>query len=359
MPRCVVSHPYDVDGGTSNAYEVLTLSEDGRLTAGPSFEMGRAQLSRIAFTPDGRVGIAPQEDGSLGVFRLGDDGRPTVVHRAFHGSFFASAVIMHPSGESAWVLDSQWAMHGGGIYGIRIQPNGALRDDGLLVEAKLPYGMLSMPGCQHRFVLSSHDILDSPKTTGLHLVDLVEAPRRLASVDVFGDHDAIMSSMAITSDGRYVLVGDSNGYSGVPNRIAVVSLEGDRPTMIQAFTPILDPVAIVASPFGGPVLVVSGFGDAVYVLDYDPEDRYAPFSYRGELDYVGERPGLPSCAVCVEEGRLAGHVLIAENGGLRQLDFVPSGEGVIDRGLHELETAAGAVGIAIGSDRRSADGDPL
>jgi hypothetical protein len=353
VPRCVVSHPYDVDGGTSNAYEVLTLSEDGRLTAGPSFEMGRAQLGRIAFTPDGRVGIAPQEDGSLGVFRLDDDGRPTVVNRAFHGSFFASAVIMHPSGESAWVLDSQWAKHGGGIYEIRIEPNGALRDDGLQVEAKLPYGMLRLPAQDgrekggHRFVLASYDILGSSKTTGLHLVDLAEEPRRLASVDVFGDYDAIMSSMAITSDGRYVLVGDSNGYSGVPNRIAVVSLEGDRPTMIQAFTPILDPVAIVASPFGGPVLVVSGFGDAVYVLDYDPEDRYAPFSYRGELDYVGERPGLPSCAVRIEEGRLAGHVLIGENGGIRQLDFVPSGEGVIDRGIHGLETAAGAVGIAL------------
>src|SRR5262245_31080507 len=64
----VVSHPYTADGSPSEAWEVLSISADGELAVtGTRFDMGRATGGSVAFTPDGAVGAAAQEDGTLGL----------------------------------------------------------------------------------------------------------------------------------------------------------------------------------------------------------------------------------------------------------------------------------------------------
>lgn len=346
MHRVVVSHPYDVDGGESKDYEALVLDVAGlRSSGGGTFRMERSPMKRIAFTREGRIGIVPQERGTLGVFRFSDRGQIEVVHRAFQGPFWASSVLMDPGGERAWVLDTQWAVHGGGIHAVRIERDATLTYEGKVMEAQLPYTLAWVPGAHRIAILGGFDVLGSPPGHALHVIDLSASPRRLASADPFEGEEAILSSMAVTADGRYVLLGDNHGFSGTGNRVAVIALGTDRLRPVQEFSPVEDPVAIVPSPFGGPVLVVSGFGNAIHVFDYDPEDAFEPFSVRGELPYEGLPPCLPSQAVCIGQGDLAGRVLVSENGGLRQIEFLRSPPGVRDVGLHAMETSAGSLGL--------------
>src|SRR5262252_7253268 len=73
--RVVISHPYDASGGNANSWDVLDLSPTGAVTMpGRPFEMGRASDGVVEFTIDGKIGMVPQSDGSLGVFSLADDG---------------------------------------------------------------------------------------------------------------------------------------------------------------------------------------------------------------------------------------------------------------------------------------------
>lgn len=345
MPRLVVSHPFDDAGEPSNAYEVLDLSDQGRIDSIACFEMQRARQARIVFTPDGRTGLAAQEDGTVGVFRLDERGRPFVVHDSFRGSFFASSLVMHPGGDRVWVLDTQWDVHGGGIYELCLGDGGEIVREACVLKAKLPYALAARPNYGGEVLVAAWALLGADDRPSLHRLDLAAEPRRIDGTDVFGDTEAIISSMAVTADGRYVLLADHNQFGGIPNRVAVVSLEAERPAVVQAFTPVPDPSALLASPWGGPVLVVSGMGNAIYVLDYDPHDPVAPFSWRGELAYRGRAPELPSAAAGITRGPLAGRVMIGECGGIRQIAFVPSPEGVVDHGLHSLATGVGALGV--------------
>src|SRR5258706_9757707 len=60
----VVSHPYDAASAQANDWEVLELSATGVFSRpNHHFTMGRANIGEIAFTPDGKVGIAVQDDG--------------------------------------------------------------------------------------------------------------------------------------------------------------------------------------------------------------------------------------------------------------------------------------------------------
>jgi hypothetical protein len=137
--RVVVSHPYDANSAKSNVWEVLDLSMTGELSRpNRMFTMGRAYIGEVAFTPDGKIGIAPQEDGSLGIFKL-DDGVPTVLHATFKGSFYAARVVVAPTG-AIYVLDTQWRENGGGIYELAIDCNDTVMDKGLVAASKLPAG---------------------------------------------------------------------------------------------------------------------------------------------------------------------------------------------------------------------------
>jgi len=342
----VVSHPFDEGGAPSSTYRVLSLSSDGQIRAGERFTMGSAHPAAIAFLPDSSTGVVAQEDGNVGVFRLDRDGRPTVIHPGLAGSFFASGVRTSSHGNRVWVLDAEWIVHGGGIYSFDVQPDGTCQEQRQVLKAKLPYALEWLSGSTTRAVVAGHDIIGSPEGTDLHILDLKSAPRRTASATAFGDGEAIVSAMALTSDERYALVADNNEYSRPPNRVMVAAVGEDEIVPVQAFTPIPDPVAMVASPFGGPVLVTSGYGNAIFVLDYDPHDRVAPFSFRGELAYHGAPPSLPGVAVCIERGRHAGRAFIAESDGLRRVDFLPTAGGVVDRGVWKMDVSPGALGVA-------------
>jgi len=166
-------------------------------------------------------------------------------------------------------------------------------------------------------------------------------PAPVAGADAFGDDDAIVGGTALGHDGAHLLIGDTSGFSGVPNRVAVVAIDGDALAPAQVISPIEDPLSIVASPHDDVALVVSGFGDAVFVLDY-AADAATPYTLRGELGYAGAAPQLPGHAV------LAGDlVVLAENQGVRRIRLDGGGT-VTDLGLAPLGDGLAAITGAIG-----------
>jgi len=345
--RVVVSHPYSDSGAQDDRYEVLELTPDGDLTTGgPAFRMGRSTGGEIVFTPDGEVGLVAQEDGTLGVFRLGADGAPEVLHAAYDGAFYAGAVVMDPAGSHAWVLDSEWRESGGGVYRVEIGCEGTIEGEWLVAPAKLPYALV--PRGDGTALLAAKDVLDSPAGADAHLLRLEDPPAVVASANAFPDEDFIVAGSALTANGRHFLMGDNAAFSGLPNRVAVVSVDGDWLSSVQVLSPLEDPVSIATSPFDDVALVVSGFGDAVFVLDYTPADA-EPFRIRREgLTYEGARPQLPGAAVVLRRGRLEGLTLVAENVGVRRIRFRGAGE-VTDLGATILgsgtEWVVGALGV--------------
>ncbi len=347
--KVVISHPYDSGGNQASDWEVFDLSTSGALSAtGTTFQMGRAFMGQVRFTPDGEVGLVAQDDGTLGVFTFGGTGGVTVVHAGFSGSFYAADVVMDPAGDGAWVLDAQWRENGGGIYRVSIGCDGTLTDEGLVAASKLPNAFALLPDGSGRAVLAAHDVLDSAAEKDVHLLDWGTSPAVLASIEAFPDDDYIVGSLGVTPDAKYALIGDNQGVFSVDNRVAVVEIGASALTSVQVLTPLDDPIAILTSPFGDTALVVSGMGDALYVLDYTPSSSTAPFAIRGELTYTGTGPQLPGGAVMILRGNLQGRVVISENTGIRMVDFEGGGTvtdlGVLDLGSG-LEHITGAVGV--------------
>ena len=93
----------------------------------------------IAFRPDGRIGVVAQDDGTLGVFWLDDQGQPTVVHARYEGGFFAHRAVFDPvDPDLIYVLDNQFPENGGGIYAVRLACDGTVSSEQKILEAKLP-----------------------------------------------------------------------------------------------------------------------------------------------------------------------------------------------------------------------------
>ncbi len=345
----VVSLPDGPSAEQTDTWAAMTLSADGTLVDdGARFEMGRATDGEVVFTPDGQVGLVAQDDGTVGVFLARPDGSFEVVHEAFSGDFYASSVAVEPSGERAWIVDGNWVENGGGIYEVEIDcDDGSLGAPRLVVESKLAGGLLLDPSVMDRAVLVAHEIPGAAAGDDAVMLAWGGEPAALDGADAFGDDEAWVSAAAITPDGAYVLLGDNAMFTEQPNRVAVVGVAGDSLQAVQVLDDIEDPMDIVASPYHDAALVVSGYGDALFVLDLDPLDP-EPYAYAGELDYRGSRPALPASAALVTRGGLRGLVLVAENQGVRAVRFHGGGE-VEDLGMavegDGYEAITGAIGV--------------
>jgi hypothetical protein len=328
--RVVVSHPFQGSGNKTNLFEVLELSQGGKLAkTGATFSLGVAVDGEIHFTPDGALGLVAQDDGSIGVFRL-DAGAPQVVHAAFKGKGYISRLVLSEDGQRVYGLSSQWRNVGGGIYSLRINCDGTLTDEGLLAASKLPYALARLAAPSAKALVVAKDLLASKAGDDVHLVDLASTPPTLiAGARAFGDDEAIVSNAALTSDGRYLLIADTNMFGG--NRVAAVELtSAGGLRAAQVLKGLSDPAAVVASPISDVALVLNGEANTISILDYTPSDATTPFKLRGPAA-TSSKPQLPLVAVRITRGSLAGRVIIAENVALRQLQLTAGG------GVSEVE----------------------
>jgi hypothetical protein len=347
----VVSHPYDAQSNPSSLYEALALGSDGTLTRpGHTFTLGRSAEGQMAFTPDGKIGIVPDEDGDLGVVSFDDAMMPTVVQAKFHGPFYATTVAVEAGGDTALVLDYDTRDNGGGVYRVRIGCDGTLSDEGLVAAAQLPaaIGWLS-DGITA--LLATNQILKSPAHADADLLRF-SPPSLVGGADAFGDDNAIVSSLAVTHDQKFALIADDSQFGSVPPRVAVVGVGATGLSAVdvleQADESITDPVGVATSPFDNAALVVSGFDNAIFALGYDRSSP-TPFTPLGQITYVGAAPQLPLVTIEITRGALNGTVLVAENTGVRSVRFEMNGT-ITDLGLFSLgdglDAVTGSMGVS-------------
>jgi hypothetical protein len=344
----LISHPFDAAGDAAPLFEVLSLAIDGTLTqATPpvTFSMGPASTAPIVFTPDGKVALVAQDDGTIGVVRF-DAAGPVVVHAAFKGTFYAGAIAIDASGAHAYVLDADTANNGGGVYEVDIACDGTLTSAGLVVPGGTANQMTFVPSTS-RAVLAAGGAFNAPDGSDIDLIDFGGVtPSPIASGSGFIDGGAIVSSIAVMPDGKFALAADNGIIVG--NRLAAIALPSMENAGILA-TP--NPAAVFASPFGNSALILNSDGtDAIRFATY-ASDAATPFSIVGEIAYVNAKPQLPSFASVIERGTLKGRVLVAENVAVRQVAFEPDA-GVVDLSLlnfdHDggLDEIVGVIGVA-------------
>jgi hypothetical protein len=339
----IVSKPYNPDSSPANAYQVLAVGLDGTITdSGQRFEMRRAIYGEFTFTPDGKVGLLAQNDGTIGV--VGFDGMiPTVIHAAFTGDFYASRVALDATGEYAYIVDANFRNNGGGLFRSAIGCDGSLGAPERLVDSKLAEFMFVEDGGTALVV--ARDVADSAVGHDVHRVTLTGTPAVSSGTDAFGHDEAIVSAAVRSPDGQRLWVGDNNQFIANPNQVVIVSTTGALTTV--GAVEINDPAAIRVSPFADVAVVASGFGNALFVVDRGG----AGGAYRvaGQVTYSGGRPALPSAMASVDVGALRGHVWVAENVSIRHLQFTSAG-GVTDLGSFtlagEVDAIPGAIGVA-------------
>lgn len=345
----VVSHPFAAGGGQSDVYEVFAIDATGVIAmTGETLSMGRSTSDTIAFTIDGQIGVVAQTDGSLGVFALDASGVPTVIETGYEGEFYASEVRMDGGGSRVMVLDGEFRNIGGGVYSVAIDCDGNLIEEGLLAASQLP-GDVADVGDAGRRLIPADDILDSPAGFDVHLIDVTAgAAEWIAGANLFGTQDAIVSDAAVTSSGEFALVGDNCGFCDGDNRVAVAAISGDSIEHVQTITPFEDPYDLVSSPFDDRVLVISGFGNAVFEL-VPSGNAAAPYGEPVEMSYTGSPPQLPGNPVMIERGSLEGLVFLPENLGVRRIQFEAAGTAATDLGLFSFgtgtESIVGSVGV--------------
>ncbi len=339
----VLSFPYDGRGRPADTWAVLRLDVDGGLSApGDTFTLGRATSGVVAFAPDGSLGVVPQEDGTLGVFTLDAELAPTVVEAAWAGpggaDFYAGAVVFDPSGERAFVVDGNWENNGGGIYEVAFDcESGAPTLVGQRIASKLAAAVYPTAG--GGAVLVAAGAAGQEGADAWLLAGWPDAPTVSASATLFDYEDAILGGSALAGD--TLLVGDTSMFSGTDNRVAAARV-GDGIEAAANPTVLEDPFAMVASPDGDAVLVSSGFGDALWVLEVaDGLVRIAD-----ELDAPGV--ALPGSSVVIARGGLRGLALVVENVAVRRVQFDGEG-GAADLGTTDFGDAytsiPGAVGV--------------
>lgn len=344
--KVVVSHPYGKQSGEkAKLFEVLELALDGKLTrTGKTFEMGRA-FDTITFTPDGEVGMAVQEDGTIGVFAFDANGEVRVVQAAFKGNFYAHRIVVSKGGAHAFVVDQNTENNGGGVHAVKIACDGSLSYEGLVVPGGRAHAMALVPNDPDRAILAGYKAHDSKDGDYVHRLDL-SAPSvpRLASGKAFGDEDAIASWISVSHDGKYALVTDNGFAKG--SRMVAVDLTTMTPLPVVA-TP--NPAAVVFSPFDDAALLLSSDGeDALRVVRYDAS-KPTPFSIGSEVAYAGgKKTSLPTVAAVVERGASKGTVLVLEVTAVRTLAFAAGGT-ITDRGTLDFgegyESITGALGV--------------
>ena len=341
----VVSHPFTATSGTEAPdFEVLSLSKDGKLgKTGKTFQLGVATSGEIVFTPDGEVGLVPLKDGTVGVFKLDASGTPKVVQASLKTTAWADRLVVDPEGDRVYLLSTQWRNNGGGIYRLRVGCDGTVTDEGLVTASKLPAAMIFLAGGA-RVALAAMDVLTSAAGADAHLLDWGAPPTLVAGADAFGDDEAIVSSMALTRDGRYLLLADSSMFAG--KRLAAVEVQTSGLRAAQLVTPFADPAKVITSPHSDVALVLEGEGDSIKVLDYHPTSASAPFTIRGSLT-VSSKVQLPFEASRLTQGQLAGRVIIAENVALRQVQLAKDGSAT-EIELFSLGTTEAAIPGALG-----------
>lgn len=339
----VVGHPSGfAPGQKAIDWEVLALSKTGTLSRpNTHFSMGVPADARVTFSPDGEIGYALQDDGTIGIFQLSETGAPTVLEPGWKGAFsYASSFVLSADGTKAWVANENWPDAGGGVYALDVLCDGRLADAGLVVKTKNAWkGPVLLDGGDA--VVFSRETQGAPAGQSIVRTTLGVPGMVTGSVDAFGDDKAIIAATAKTRDGKVVIFGDDNAFDAT-ERLAVVGVDGAGVTKLQLLPGFPAIASIATSPFDDLVVVAMWESSSYAVLSYTP-GAAQPLASMG----TKKGPQVPGAIAMVERGPLDGRVMIGEVRGLYQLQFEKGA--VKDLGVYDLgkgtENIVGGVGV--------------
>ena len=345
----VIAHPFGGPGEPAKTWEVLRLSAEGELNQpGELFEMGSDSSGKVVFTPDGTIGISTDDNGKLGVFTVSSEGAVDVVYAEYDGDFYASQLVIEEDGTHALIVDGNWPNNGGGIYRIAIAADGTITEEGLLIEAKNATSLILVS--EGLMAVSAKELGSSTNGEDVHLIDRYSG-ERLGGILAFPEEGEWVSASALSFDGRYGVFADGSGFSNFANSISVVDFDGGDIALAQDIPslPYQSPSAFVVSPFGDTLLMLTADAgeDAISIYSFAGGTTSAPLTWVAELDYNGAGPLLPAAAGFISRGSLEGRALVAENLGVRSLQFEEDGT-VTDLGLFSVGSGIGAIVGAIG-----------
>lgn len=330
----VVSFPDTANGDPANVFKAFPYPLENQTTA--VFTLGDSSLSTEIVFPTKEIGVAVLKDGSLGIFLLHGDGSVKVLKESFVvAGCYASRVVTKGDGD-VFVLDSDVK---GGVYLLQFKDNEPV-DKGMVTPAESPADLIFTKSGQALLVGFGGEVLLYDWTT--------LPPKFIESTSAFNDNLAIVSDACLTPDSQLLIVLDDNQFSGVATRVAAVSVDLDHNTVqsLQVVTPVVDPGAVICSPFSNAALVASVEGNALLLFAVNSTNTKQPLIPRGAVTPNGAKPQLPDLIQFVEEEK--GIALVAELSGLRKYQFHKDGS-VTDQGLFDfgsgVDSIVGSMGI--------------
>lgn len=346
----VASRPYTAlnDAGSAEMgrrFSVFSLSSAGVVAGLEDFELGGYNTAgRIAFTPDGRIGAVALESrtqgdrGTVGVFRLDDAGRVTVVHANYKAAFFANDLAFSPDGSFLYVADSQTPENGGGLYAIPVACDGTLGQATRVTESTGTTPPVWAPDAKAaapwRALVGADALAGAGPDDGLHTFTF-DGPTatRVASADPFGQQ-TLVQEIAWAPDATHALVVAPNPSVGGP-RLIGVRLTNDTPALDEAFDlPGVETAA--ASPYGNSFFIGLADPDGMSTVQYASSATGA-FSAPAEL-ITATKPQLPFAANVITRGALKGRIVMAELSAIRQMQFAAGGA-VSEVGVFQMPSA--------------------
>ena len=320
MPYLVYSTPYNSDGSQSSSWTIQRA--DG---ISHSFTMGRAPIGTISISADGSWGAIPQDDGSLGVFRV-QDGAATVLHESLvlatdTQDVYATQIWLDSDAGRLWVVDSNWPNNGGGLFFADIDCESG--EIGLAEQVfSSKNAAMIVPFSADSMILLSREVDEQSQHLTIFRSETQEITQ---TAQAFDDDDSIFSALA--TDGQHILAGDYSAFSGIPNRISHVKLIGNDLER-QSIFEVDDPVAIEIHD--GLALISSGFGDALW-------------QYNLETEVLEEIPLSPSIELPSGIIRINQNFYVGETTAIRHLS-IENGS-FIDQGyLLDTEGVEGIIG---------------
>ena len=328
--RQVIVHstPYNDDGSQGVLWNASVFDASSKTMSHlAEFEMGRKTIGTISFTPDGSHGFVAQQDGTIGQFRIEEQG-VTVLETGLTGDWYAQDVWFDPADGKLWIVDPNWPENGGGIYHADVDcETGEIGSASLALPTKNAFGVFPLD--LENIVVVAREAFDS--TAQVFLLDRAS----LALIDsavAFTHEDYNLSAVGISPS--HVFVGDNSSFSGTPNGFVAIELTTEG-FGTQQWVAVLDPVSLVPSKDGSVMLVSSGYGDALH--------QYLP--HLGELTEVvtSSASALPGVGARIHRGYWEGSVLVPENLAIRLLSLAQSQ--VKDEGkIHQAEGFSGMIG---------------
>jgi hypothetical protein len=215
----------------------------------------------------------------------------------------------------------------GGVFQVRINCDGTLISDGLVVSGGWAIAMAFLPTVSSRAVLSAGAVFTPdagvPMDTAL-LSAGAGGFTLISRAQVFNGGPPLPSAMAISGDGAFALIADNNNSDADAGSRIAIAKTTDLSRVQMLSNP--NPSDIAFSPFGNAALVTSTLGDDhIRVFKYDAANAAAPFTDTGDITYTHGRPQLPQNIATIGVGSLKGLMLVSELASVRLVRFAASG----------------------------------